>query len=308
VVDLKMDYETKYLFILLRLWIKMLVARIRSKLDVNRTAFRTVSLFGQTLKAKVDWDHFPVLTTKSIYLHGVIIELIWFLKGDANIKYLLDNKVRIWTPNAYDHNKNKAGFPDITMKEYGQRIKKDKNFSEEFGSLDGGYGKAWRDFNGIDQIERSLRMLKEEPESRENIVSAWNPEDFLHMALPPCHFAFQPHVKEGELSLSMYQRSADWFLGVPFNLTSYSLLLLLLAKQSGYKPGYLYMHFGDTHLYENHFKQAITQIVRWPLKKKAPKILIDDKVKESDLKDLKESDFEIKNYNHLGKISAEMAV
>lgn len=283
-------------------------AKITNSLDENRTEFRTVSLFGQTLSAKVDWEHLPVLTTKEIHLESVIHELIWFLQGNGNIRYLLINGVNIWTANAYEHNRFKEGFPDITIGEYTNKVKSDQAFADLYGNLDGGYGQAWRNFNGVDQIDRALYMLKEHPESRENLISAWNPRETLDMALPPCHVLYQFHVKNNTLSLTMYQRSADWFLGVPFNLTSYAILLLIFAKKLGLEPGSLYMHFGDTHLYEDHFKQAGKQLLRWAFKKRAPRIWISGHVFESDLKDLTRSDFEVQRYHHLSKIRAEMAL
>lgn len=303
-----MDYETQYLRILMELRNKMKFAKENNSLDQNRTGINTVTLFGQTLSAKVNWNHFPVLTTKYVYLHGVITELIWFLRGDGNIKFLIDNNVNIWTANAYAHNKKKDGFPDIPEKYYAYKIKSDKNFAERFGDLDGGYGQMWRNFNGVDQIKRCLDLLKTNPESRENLVSAWNPPDIPGMALPPCHFAFQVHVKSNKISMSMYQRSADWFLGVPFNLTSYSLLLLLFAKYTGYKPEGIYMHFGDAHLYENHYEQAEKQIARGLFIREAPSIQIKDKALEGDLRNIEIGDIKIEDYNHLGKIKAKMAV
>ncbi|MBW6442004.1 thymidylate synthase [Patescibacteria group bacterium] len=303
-----MKYESDYLRVLTKLWLKMYSAKRQDRLDANRTKVKTVSLFGQTLNSKVSWDSFPILTTKHIHLHSIIMELIWFLKGDSNIRFLVQNNVSIWNLNAYDHNKKKRGFPNITIKEYIQKIRNDSEFAREYGDLDGGYGSTWRNFYGLDQIERALENLKTIPETRQNVVLGWNPKEVYKIALAPCHFAFQTHVKSGKISFSVYQRSADWFLGVPFNLTSYSLLMLIFAKYTGYEPGSIYMHFGDTHLYENHFDQALRQILRWPLMKKSPQISISDSIIGTDLKNIQESDIVVTGYKHLEKIKADMAV
>ncbi len=308
------SFETQYLRILAKLVAKMRKSQSLGNVETNRTSVRSVSLLGQTLSAKVSWDHLPVLTTKYVYLKGVIVELVWFLSGSSNIRFLLENNVDIWTENAFDFNKAKAGFPDVGLDEYRRLLKADLDFSMKYGNLGGVYGVMWRDFEGVDQLERAVRYLKTKPESRQNLVMAWNPaaienrEGERTVALPPCHFSYQFHVKDGVLSITMYQRSADWFLGVPFNITSYALLLLYIAMLTGYEPGFLYIHFGDAHLYENHLDQAEIQLSRAKLRPQTPSVRISDDVLTRSVGDLRISDIEIVNYSHLGALKAPMAV
>jgi len=308
------SFETQYLRILAKLVAKMRKAQSDGKVETNRTSVKTVSLLGQTLSARVGWDHLPILTTKYVYLKGVIVELVWFLSGSSNIRFLLENKVDIWTENAFDFNKGKDGFPSIDISEYRGLLLEDLDFCQKYGNLGGVYGVMWRDFEGVDQIERAARILKTKPESRQNLVLAWNPaeienrEGVRNVALPPCHFSFQFHVRDGKLSITMYQRSADWFLGVPFNITSYALLLLYFAKLTGYEPGFLYMQFGDAHLYENHLDQAEIQLSRAKSKLKPPSVRISDEVRYRSVGDLRIADVEVVNYSHLGALKAPMAV
>jgi thymidylate synthase len=303
-----LDFESQYLWILLKLWLKMVKAKVNGRLEKNRTAVKTVSMLGQVLSVKVSENRLPVLTTKQIYLHGVIVELIWFLNGDSNIRFLLQNRVDIWTGNAFAYNKKLPGFPGMDINEYRRRIREDAEFAKKYGNLGGVYGAIWRNFAGIDQIQTALKLLRDKPESRQNLITAWNPVEIPNVALPPCHFAFQLHVKDGKLSLSMFQRSADWFLGVPFNITSYALLLLLFAKHAKLEPDRLYIHFGDAHLYENHMGQAFSQILRWPLKKRPPSVVVLGSELPDTLENIPEGVFSVHGYKHLGPIKAEMAV
>jgi len=205
----------------------------------DRTGTGTLSVFGRTIRHDMS-KGFPILTTKKVAFKTMVTELKWFLKGDTNIKYLQDNNCKIW-----DGDYIKAGSP------------KD-------GDLGPIYGKQWRDWNGIDQLENLIVGLINNPDSRRHMVNAWNVDDLDKMVLPPCHYSFQCYVADGKLSLMWNQRSADLFLGVPFNISSYGLLLLLLCKETGYEPGELIGNFGDVHLYKNHLDQAKEQLTREP--------------------------------------------
>ena len=202
----------------------------------DRTGTGTKSVFGRQIRHRMS-DGFPILTTKRVPFKTMVTELRWFLKGRTDIKYLQDNNCHIW-----DGDYEKSGRTD--------------------GDLGPIYGKQWRDINGIDQLENLITGLISNPDSRRHLVSAWNVEDLDKMTLPPCHYSFQCYVADGKLSLMWNQRSADLFLGVPFNISSYGLLLHLLCKETGYEPGELIGNFGDVHLYSNHLDQAKEQISR----------------------------------------------
>ena len=202
----------------------------------DRTGTGTLSRFGMQIRHDMS-KGFPILTTKKVAFNTLVTELKWFLRGDTNIKYLQDNDCKIW-----DGDYKKSGRTD--------------------GELGPIYGKQWRDWNGIDQLENLIVGLINEPDSRRHIVSAWNVEDLPYMTLPPCHYSFQCYVVDGKLSLMWNQRSVDLFLGVPFNISSYGLLLHLLCKETNLKPGHLIGSFGDIHLYKNHIEQAKEQISR----------------------------------------------
>ena len=204
----------------------------------DRTGTGTVSTFGATIRHDMS-DGFPILTTKKVAWKTMVTELKWFLQGRTDIKYLQDNNCKIW-----DGDYKKSGRTD--------------------GELGPIYGKQWRDINGIDQLENLIVGLINEPDSRRHIVDSWNVEDLDKMTLPPCHLLFQCYVNDGKLSLMWTQRSADLFLGVPFNISSYGLLLLLLCKETKLEPGELIGNFGDVHLYKNHLNQAAEQIIRKP--------------------------------------------
>jgi len=202
----------------------------------DRTGTGTKSIFGATIRHDMS-DGFPILTTKKVAFKTMVTELKWFLKGDTNIKYLQDNNCKIW-----DGDYERSGRTD--------------------GDLGPIYGKQWRDINGIDQLENLITGIISNPDSRRHLVDSWNVQDLDKMTLPPCHYSFQCYVADGKLSLMWNQRSADLFLGVPFNISSYGLLLLLLCKETRLEPGELIGNFGDLHLYNNHIKQAEEQIER----------------------------------------------
>jgi thymidylate synthase len=245
----------------------------------DRTGTGTLSLFGYQMRFDLDAG-FPALTTKKLHLRSIIHELLWFLKGDTNIQYLRDNDVTIWD-----------------------------EWADEKGDLGPVYGAQWRtwrtaDGRQIDQIQRALDMIRNEPNSRRIIVSAWNVGELEEMALAPCHALFQFHVAQGRLSCQLYQRSADVFLGVPFNIASYALLLHMMAQQTGLKPGELVWTGGDCHLYTNHMVQAELQLTREPLP--LPRLVI--KRKPDSLFDYRFEDFELMDYYAHGSIKAPIAV
>ena len=230
----------------------------------DRTGTGTRSIFGAKIRHKMS-DGFPILTTKKVAFNTMVTELKWFLRGDTNIKYLLDNNCHIWDGDAYKQYERLCTYdghePRHTKEELMDLIQNDPSYSH-YGNLGPIYGKQWRDINGIDQLENLIIGLISNPNSRRHLVSAWNVEELDQMTLPPCHYSFQCYVANGKLSLMWNQRSADLFLGVPFNISSYGLLLLLLCKETGYEPGDLIGNFGDLHLYSNHLEQAMEQTCR----------------------------------------------
>lgn len=245
----------------------------------DRTGTGTYSIFGHQMRFDLS-EGFPVLTTKKLHLRSIIYELLWFLKGDSNIKYLKDNGVSIWD-----------------------------EWADENGDLGPVYGKQWRawktsDGTVIDQIQQVVEQIQKNPDSRRLIVSAWNVADVDKMKLPPCHVLFQFYVNNGEISCQLYQRSADVFLGVPFNIASYSLLLLMVAQVCNLKPKHFVHTFGDAHLYSNHIDQAKLQLTRTP--KTLPVMLLNPEVKS--IFDFKYEDFSLQNYNPDAHIKADVAV
>ena len=240
----------------------------------DRTGTGTLSVFGRQIRHNME-DGFPLLTTKSMAIKTLVTELKWFLKGDTNIKYLVDNGCNIWNGDAYKNYKNNFEptpwqFTPYTMDEFIEQIKTDDEFANKWGELGPIYGAQWRScgkessYKEIDQIQNLINQLKTNPDSRRLMVSAWNVSELNLMTLPPCHYGFQCYVADGKLSLMWNQRSVDTFLGLPFNIASYGLLLLLLCEETGYKPGELIGNLGDVHLYSNHLEQAKEQITRDP--------------------------------------------
>jgi len=225
----------------------------------DRTGTGTLSRFGHQIRHRMS-DGFPILTTKKVAFKTLVTELKWFLRGDTNIKYLLDNNCHIWDGDAYKNFISEHPWGD-DKETFLNSVQNDERY-RHWGDLGPVYGKQWRDVDGIDQLENLITGIISNPDSRRHLVDSWNVEDLDEMTLPPCHYSFQCYVSDGKLSLMWNQRSADLFLGVPFNISSYGLLLLLLCKETGYEPGELIGSFGDVHLYKNHIEQAKEQISR----------------------------------------------
>lgn len=245
----------------------------------DRTGTGTISIFGNQMRFNLE-DGFPLLTTKKLHLKSIIYELLWFLRGDTNVKYLQEHGVSIWDEWAGDDG--------------------------ELGPVYGHQWRSWPDNNGghIDQIKYVVEQIRNNPDSRRMIVSAWNVAEISQMHLPPCHCLFQFYVADGRLSLQLYQRSADTFLGVPFNIASYALLLMMTAQVTGLKPGDFIHTTGDTHLYLNHLEQVKLQLTREP--RPLPKMTINPDVK--DIFDFRYEDFKLENYNPWPHIKAEVSV
>ena len=245
----------------------------------DRTGTGTRSVFGHQMRFNLE-EGFPLITTKKVHLKSIIHELLWFLRGDTNVKYLQDNGVRIWNEWA--------------------------DANGDLGHIYGYQWRSWPDYNGgfIDQISEAVETIKHNPDSRRIIVSAWNVADLPNMNLPPCHTFFQFYVADGRLSLQLYQRSADCFLGVPFNIASYALLLMMMAQVTGLKAGDFIHTTGDTHLYLNHLDQARLQLTRQP--RPLPRMRINPDVKN--IFDFKYEDFTLEDYNPHPHIKAEVSV
>lgn len=242
----------------------------------DRTGVGTRSVFGRQMRFDLN-EGFPLVTTKKVHLKSIIHELLWFIKGDTNVKYLQDNGVRIWN-----------------------------EWADENGDLGPVYGAQWRNWNGegIDQLKDVIERIKTNPNDRRLIVSAWNVGQIKQMHLPPCHMMFQFYVAEGKLSCMLYQRSCDMFLGVPFNIASYALLTMMVAQVCNLKLGEFVHTLGDAHIYFNHFEQVKEQLSRKPLK--LPQMVINPLIK--DINDFKYEDFELKNYECYEAIKAQVAV
>lgn len=242
----------------------------------DRTGTGTLSVFGYQMRIDLQAG-FPLLTTKKLHFKSIVHELLWFLKGDTNIRYLVAHGVHIWNEWPYQHWLQATGiaadYPKYSaawkeqLRYFVEQIKSDAAFAAEWGELGPVYGKQWRNFEGVDQIHGVIEDIKKNPDSRRLIVSAWNPKDIPVMVksgLPPCHALFQFYVAEGKLSCQLYQRSADAFLGVPFNIASYALLTHLIAQICQLEVGEFIHTFGDLHLYNNHLEQARIQLERAP--------------------------------------------
>ena len=239
----------------------------KGKEKKDRTGTGTLSIFGKQFR-HVMGAGFPLLSTKKMPFKTIQTELKWFLKGDTNIKYLVDNGCNIWNGDAYKQYQRACAYElereELTYKEFVDKIKTDDDFAHVWGDLGPIYGKQWRDWNGRDQIKDLIEEIKVNPNSRRLMVSAWNVGELDTMALPPCHHGFQVYIDGEYMSLMWNQRSVDTFLGLPFNIASYGLLLELLAYETGYKAGELIGNLGDVHLYKNHIEQAKIQVDRLP--------------------------------------------
>ncbi len=270
----------------------------------DRTNTGTISYFGYQMRFNLQ-EGFPLLTTKKIHFKSVVYELLWFIKGDTNIKYLVDNNVRIWNEWPYEKYKASSQYQNESLNEFVEKIKTDATFAATFGNLGPVYGKQWRNFNGVDQLAILLDNLKTNPYSRRHIVSAWNPAEIKKMALPPCHTLMQFYVsKDNKLSCQLYQRSADVFLGVPFNIASYSLLTHLIAQVSGLEVGDFVYTLGDCHIYKNHFTQVNEQLTRTP--RKLPTLKLNPTI--NSLFDFVYEDITLENYDPASLIKGVVAV
>lgn len=242
----------------------------------DRTGTGTLSVFGYQSRYDLR-EGFPLLTTKKVHWKSVVHELLWFIRGDTNIRYLVQNGVKIWNEWPFQHYLETQGLSadlpkhgpawKAALREFTDRIAADADFAARWGELGPVYGKQWRDFNGVDQLRQVVEAIRRNPDSRRHIVSAWNPADIPQMVkagLPPCHTLFQFYVAEGRLSCQLYQRSADVFLGVPFNIASYALLTHLVARECDLEVGDFVHTLGDGHLYQNHLEQAELQRTRAP--------------------------------------------
>ena len=292
-----------------------LLARIKNEgiVKTDRTGTGTKSVFGHQMRFDLS-EGFPLLTTKKVFLKGIIHELLWFLNGDTNIKYLVDNGVHIWDNDAYRYYNElcvKEGVLPVSMEEFLRAAQEGIDSpikGYKFGDLNHVYGYQWRSWprpNGetIDQIQQAVDLIKNNPDSRRIIVSAWNVADVEKMALPPCHTLFQFYVADGKLSCMLYQRSADTFLGVPFNIASYALLTMMMAQVCGLEAGEFGHTTGDTHLYLNHFEQVDEQLSRTP--RALPKMRLNPDVKS--IFDFKFEDFTLEEYDPYPTIKAPMS-
>ena len=274
----------------------------------DRTGVGTISIFGYQMRFDLS-KGFPLLTTKKLHIKSIIHELLWFLNGDTNIQYLAQNGVRIWDDWPYSKYAKSADFQGESMKEFAQKIAEDEIFAKKWGELGPVYGHQWRswptkDGTTIDQIRQLIHTIKHNPDSRRMIVSAWNVADIEQMTLPPCHCLFQFYVADGKLSCQLYQRSADVFLGVPFNIASYALLTQMIAQVCELQLGDFIHTLGDTHIYVNHLEQVQIQLSRTV--KALPTLTLKERVKH--IFAFKFEDFTLLNYDPHPHIKGAVAV
>ena len=271
----------------------------------DRTGTGTISTFGYQMRFDLT-KGFPLLTTKKVFYRGIFEELLWFLSGNTNIKPLVDKKVGIWNEWPYDKYSKSPDFKGETLEEFIEKIRDDQEFADKYGNLGPVYGKQWRDFNGVDQISQLIEGIKNNPFSRRHLVVAYNPSEVKDMALPPCHSLFQFYVSADgkKLSCQLYQRSGDVFLGVPFNIASYSLLLAMVAQVCDLEP-YEFVHtFGDVHIYLNHLDQIDEQLSRTP--RPLPKLVLNKDIKN--IFDFKYEDIKIEDYDPYPAIEGAVSV
>ena len=288
----------------------------------DRSGTGTKSLLGYQMRFNLA-DGFPLLTTKKVPIKAITHELLWFMRGDSNLKYLADNNVHIWDEWPYKAYLIRNNIPipktgsdewNTGIKEFIEKIKSDVDFAKDYGNLGPIYGYQWRSWptpggGHVDQLKQVIEQIKKDPDSRRLIVSAWNVADIEEMAkagLPPCHCLFQFYVANGKLSCQLYQRSCDTFLGVPFNIASYSLLTMIVAQICGLEAGEFVWTGGDVHLYSNHIEQALLQISRKNDIRPIPKMKINPAKKS--LEDFEINDFELEDYNPHDAIRAPIAV
>lgn len=295
----------------------------------DRTGTGTRSYFGAQMRFDLS-KGFPILTTKKVPFGLIKSELLWFLRGDTNIRFLLEHKNHIWDEWAFKNwvNSDEYTGPDMTdfglrsqsdpefnkiyqaeLKKFDRRILDDENFAKKYGNLGDVYGAQWRhwqkrDDSFIDQIENVIEQIKNNPDSRRMIVTAWNPEDVPTSALPPCHVMFQFYVVDGKISVQLYQRSGDMFLGVPFNIASYALLLNMIARETGLQVGEFIHTLGDAHIYSNHFSQVKEMLSRKPYA--SPRLWLNPEKKH--IEDCDMQDIKLVDYKHHGTIKAPVAV
>lgn len=284
---------------------KELLERVlaEGKKKEDRTGTGTISVFGHQMRFRLD-DGFPLLTTKKVFLKGIIHELLWFIKGDTNIKYLVDNGVKIWNEWPYEIFKKSDAFNGESLEEFVEKVRTDDEFARVHGNLGPVYGKQWRNFCGVDQLKELISQIKASPDSRRLIMSAWNPSELTDMALPPCHCFMQFYVSDGRLSCQLYQRSGDIFLGVPFNIASYALFTMMIAQVCGLKLGDFVHTLGDAHIYTNHLEQVRLQLSRE--ERALPTMRINPDVK--DIFSFKYEDFTLENYDPHPAIKGAVAV
>lgn len=284
----------------------------------ENTGVKTYSVFGPQMRFNLS-DGFPLLTTKQVYWKGVLHELYWFLSGQSNIKYLVDNKVHIWDDYPYKLYREmivNGEAAEMTKEEFIEKIANDDNFAKEYGELKYIYGEMWRrwparDGRTIDQLQWAVDELKRDPDAHNALVTSWDPQYLYGMAnpkeavrFPVCHNMYQFNIKNGRLSCHLYQRSADVFLGVPFNIASYALLAMIIARITGNEPGEFIHTFGDIHIYDNHIDAVKEQLLREP--RKLPTVKVDEKAK--DLDSFKPEYVTLEGYDPHPRIKAELVV
>lgn len=270
----------------------------------DRTGTGTRSVFGYQMRFDLQ-EGFPLLTTKRVHFPSLAKELLWFISGDTNIQWLVQNKVRIWNEWPYENYTKTEDYHGETLEAFVEKIATDDDFAKKHGDLGPVYGKQWRDFNGVDQLNDVIDQIKNNPTSRRIILSAWNPPQIPEMALPPCHAFMQFYVsQDGKLSLQLYQRSADIFLGVPFNIASYALMLHMVAKITDLEVGDFVHTLGDAHIYSNHFDVIHTQLERDV--RELPKLFIHGN--QQNIDDFKYEDFELVGYDPHPRLVGKVAV
>ena len=274
----------------------------------DRTGTGTISTFGYQMRFNLA-EGFPLLTTKKVHLKSIIHELLWFIKGETNIKYLVDNDVRIWNEWPYVAYTKSDEYQGETMEEFIAKVKDSDAFAQKHGNLGPVYGRQWRHFEGpdglfVDQLAEVINNIKQNPSSRRLIVNAWNPPLIPQMALPPCHMMFHFYVNDNKLSCQLYQRSSDTFLGFPFNIASYALLTMMVAQVTDLGLGDFVHTLGDTHIYLDHIEQVKLQLTREP--RPLPKMRINPSIKK--IEDFTFDDFTLEEYHPHPRIKAKVSV